>query len=104
MPSDLLNILLSQAIREKRRVFATYEGHPREFCPHALGYKNNIEHVLAYQFGGSSRKGPVEGEWKCFIVAKLLGIALTNGDWRTHPGESSSREQHCLDNSIEQVS
>lgn len=104
MPSNLLNILLSQAIREKRRVFATYEGHPREFCPHALGYKDGIEHVLAYQFGGSSRKGLVEGEWKCFIVANLLGIALTNGNWRTDPGESSSREQHCLDNSIEQVS
>lgn len=104
MPSNLLNILLSQAVREKRRVFATYEGHPREFCPHALGYKDGIERVWAYQFGGSSRKGPVEGEWKCFIVANLLGIALTNGDWRTDPGDSPSCEQYCLDSFIVTVS
>ena len=33
MTTGLLNILLSQAIREKRRVFATYEGHDESFAP-----------------------------------------------------------------------
>lgn len=104
MPTGLLNILLSQAIREKRRVFATYEGHEREFCPHAIGYKDGVERVLAYQFGGSSRRGPVEGEWKCFTVSNLFGIALTNGDWRTDGGISPFQLQHCLDHAVEQVS
>jgi hypothetical protein len=32
--------LLSQAISDKKQVFANYEGYPRQFCPRILGYKN----------------------------------------------------------------
>lgn len=103
MPNVILNTLLTEALREKRRVFATYDGHRREFCPHILGYKDGVECVLAYQFGGSSSKGSVAGEWKCFIVSNLQGIALTNGDWRTDPEKGISRLQPCIDKAIEQV-
>lgn len=103
MPNVILNTLLTQAIREKRRVLATYDGHRREFCPHVLGYKDGVEVVLAYQFGGSSSKGPVAGEWKCFTVSNLKGIAITSGDWRIDSGNSLPRLQSCIHRAIEQV-
>lgn len=103
MPTVVPNTILSQAIQEKRRVFATYDGHQREFCPHALGYKDGIERVLAYQFGGDSSKGSVAGEWKCFIVSHLQGIAITNGDWCADPGNSPPHLQDCIGQVIHQV-
>lgn len=88
--------LLATAIREKKQVLASYEGYPREFCPHALGYKDNEERVLVYQFGGSSSNGPVRGQWKCFVVSKLFNMSLRNGTWHTDPG-GHSRRQTCMD-------
>jgi hypothetical protein len=38
--------LLRQAILDKSIVSATYDGFPREFCPHALGTKNGVHNVL----------------------------------------------------------
>ena len=95
--------LLHQAIREKKQVLATYDGHAREFCPHVLGYKNNELRVLGYQFGGTSSKGAVRGEWKCFIVANLSSCYLRDGQWHTDPAHVYSRSQHCIDKITTQV-
>ena len=100
----MLPTLLSTAIREKKPVTATYEGHYREFCPHVLGYKNGELRVFVYQFGGSSSEGPVSGEWKCFIVANLAGSTIANGPWRTDPIHRHSRSQQCIENVTVQVS
>ena len=76
MNSDLLR----QAIHEKWQVSAYYDGHPRQFCPYAIGYRNGEERVLVYQIGGSSRNGPVRAQWKCFVVSNLSSVKLLNQD------------------------
>jgi len=91
------SVLLTQAINEKKQVFANYEGYSRQFCPHVLGFKNNELRVLVYQFGGSSSKGYVSGEWKCFVVANLPSFALHKGPWHTDPTHGHSRSQTCID-------
>jgi hypothetical protein len=87
--------LLHQAIRERKQVTARYGGQPREFCPHALGYKDNEERVLVYQFGGSSSTGSLP-QWKCFIVSRLTAVSLRDGPWHTDP-HGHSQTQTCMD-------
>jgi hypothetical protein len=96
--------LLSQAISDKKQVFANYEGYPRQFCPHILGYKNGELRVLGYQFGGTSSKGSVNGEWKCFVVSNLSSLALHKGQWYTDTSHGHSRSQQCIDTVTAQVS
>jgi hypothetical protein len=88
--------LLTQAINEKKQVYANYAGYPRQFCPHVLGYTNDELRVLGYQFGGSSSKGSVYGEWKCFTVSNLSSLAVHKGQWHTDPSYSHSRSQQCI--------
>ena len=95
--------LLLQAIKGKKQVLATYDNHEREFCPHVLGYKDNELRVLVYQFAGTSSKGPVRGEWKCFVVANLSRAMLRDGPWHTDPVHRSSRSQQCIDTVTAQV-
>lgn len=69
--------LLKQAILTRQPVAAVYHGTAREFCPHVLGRKGNRHHVLAFQFGGASRRGlPLGGGWRCFDVDRLQGVTL----------------------------
>ena len=49
--------LIAKAILEKKAISATYQNRYREMCPHTLGYKNDKEHALMYQFGGDSKSG-----------------------------------------------
>jgi hypothetical protein len=95
--------LLAQAIHEKRPVSAAYDDYQREFCPHVLGYKFGVLRVLGFQFGGGSSNGPVQGEWKCFIVSRLHYLVLRWGDWRTDPTTSHAHSQRCIDEVIIQV-
>lgn len=95
----LVYALLREAILSGEQVTATYHGRFREFCPHALGWKNGEEHCLAYQFGGSTGKGPVvlgaPDNWRCFVVSRLSDLSIHEGDWHTcetHGGVST-----CLD-------
>jgi predicted DNA-binding transcriptional regulator YafY len=88
--------LLEGAIHRREQVVATYEGEVREFCPHALGTKGRRQHVLAYQFGGSSRSGlPSRGEWRCFTVDLLENAVARPGPWHTAP--NIFNPQTCLD-------
>ena len=95
--------LLAQAIREKKRVIATYDTHHREFCPHVLGFKGSELRVFVYQCAGMSNKGTVFGEWKCFVVSNLSNVSITSGIWRTDIGHSHSRSQSCIDTVTVQV-
>jgi len=92
--------MLAQAIREKKQVTANYDGHRREFCPHLLGYRDGVLHMLGYQFAGTSSQGPVTGEWKCFVVSNLSGVVVRTGPWQTDPTNRHSRSQQCIDNVI----
>jgi len=95
--------VLKDAISKKLQVTATYDGFPREFCPHAIGWKSPTEkkpsttyHVIGYQFGGSSRSGlPPGGQWRCFEVHGLSNVASRPGAW--HTGDDHTRPNTCMD-------
>ena len=58
--------VLRDAIINKMQVTCTYHGHPRELCPHVIGTKNDVRHVLSFQFGGTgSTPLPPDGDWRC---------------------------------------
>ena len=63
MPS-LTYTLFRKAIPAEQQVTCTYDGRPRELCPHIIGTnKSGEEAVLSWQFGGeSSGKLP---QWRC---------------------------------------
>jgi uncharacterized protein with PIN domain len=81
----------------KKQVLCTYDGHPRELCPHILGHNKQGEEVsLVLQFGGTSTTPlPREGQWKCLKLAKVSDIRLRDGRW--HEGQGHARRQRCVD-------
>ena len=88
--------VLDEAIRTRQPVTGRYDGLVREFCPHALGSKRGVRHVLVYQFGGESESGlPRRGEWRCLRVDGLRDVAIAPGPWRT--AENVFNPQTCLD-------
>lgn len=89
--------VLKRAIHELRQVVAYRDGHVREFCPHVIGWKHGVYHVLTWQFGGySSQDLPDEGAWRCFDVHELENVTLRDGPW--HRGWTTGRGvQHCVD-------
>ena len=94
---------LRNAILNKLIVTAGYKGYPRIFCPHVIGQKKGKEHVLTYQFGGSSSSGlPPGGEWRCFYVNGLSNVFTSSGPWRT--GASHTQPQNCVDSIDVEVS
>ncbi|HMI53190.1 MAG TPA: hypothetical protein VK525_16880 [Candidatus Saccharimonadales bacterium] len=94
MPSNY--DLIYQAIKEKKPVTANYDGYSREMCPHVLGTKDGVMHVLSLQYAGGSSKGlPPGGQWKCMDVEGLSSITLTNGAWVTGP-RKTDKPQSCV--------
>ncbi|CQD74040.1 Uncharacterised protein [Yersinia intermedia] len=91
--------LIAQAIEGKFQITATYQGHYREMCPHALGTKKGKQQALFYQFGGSSSKGLVTPEspfnWRCIPIEGLIDIQLQAGVW--HTAQNHSQAQTCID-------
>ena len=87
---------IRDAVQRRLIVTAEYRGHPRVFCPHVIGRKKGREHVLGFQFGGSSSSGlPPGGEWRCFDIVGLSNVFTSSGIW--HTGSSHSRPQSCVD-------
>jgi hypothetical protein len=88
--------LLERAIAEREQVTATYNGLARAFCPHALGLKGEVRHVLAFQFAGASKRGlPPGGDWRCFDIARLTNVATRPGPW--HTDANLFNPQSCID-------
>jgi hypothetical protein len=95
MPSRIYELFV-QAIAARQQIFCTYDGYPREFCPHILGHTKGQEVALAYQFGGQSKRGlPHGGEWRCFKLSKVRNVTLHNGPW--HAGSSHTQRQPCVE-------
>jgi predicted DNA-binding transcriptional regulator YafY len=87
--------LFDQAINDRKQVFCTYDGYPREICPIILGHTNGQEVALAYQFAGESKSGlPPEGQWKCFRLSKVNDVQLRDGPW--HDGDGHTKHQNCV--------
>ena len=95
MPSAT-HALLLDAMREKRQVLCTYQGHQREICPIMLGRTGLEEKVLVFQFGGTTSKGPMPppGEWKCFRISEIENAVLRDGRW--HAGTEHSAASSCM--------
>ncbi|WGF88922.1 hypothetical protein [Marinivivus vitaminiproducens] len=76
---------------------AACRGHVRLFCPHVLGTTDGDWRLLAWQFAGGSARGlPQDGDWRCFALADLSGLAIVEGPWRR--GWSRRRtEQSCVE-------
>lgn len=87
--------LIRQAIGERRPVEARFEGHPRRFCPHAIGTRDGHPRALVFQFAGHSSRGlPPEGDWRCLAIDRLTEVSLQDGPWHTR---EHSQPQHCID-------
>ncbi len=87
---------LSSAIHEHRQVVATYNNRQRVFCPHALGTKGDIRHVLVYQFDAERRTGErPTTSWRCLEVNRLSDVSARDGAWHTAPNVFNP--QSCLD-------
>lgn len=94
MPSNF--DLLKQAILGRKQVSAMYDGYPREMCPHAMGWKTGVHHVLSFQFAGDSSRGlPPSGQWRCMDVDGLTNVSVHDGPW--HTGPSHTKPQNCID-------
>lgn len=101
MPSPTFE-LFRQAIAQKKQVTCMYQDRPREVCPHAVGYKNGVEKVFTYQFGGESSQGlPDGGEWRCLFIEQVMQPAARTGPW--HTGESHLKPQTCIDEIVAEV-
>ena len=89
-------MIIREAVLKRLTIQARYAGYERVFCPHAIGMKRGEEHVLGYQYAGSSSSGlPTDGEWRCFVVRRLQGVTIITGPWRT--GHTRTRTSTCID-------
>jgi hypothetical protein len=88
--------LLRQAILERKHVRANYDGYYREMCPHLMGLKDGVRHVLSFQFAGDSSRGlPPGGQWRCMDFDGLTILSIQDGPW--HTGTSHTKPQSCID-------
>jgi hypothetical protein len=97
LPMPGIYSLLYQAIEEKKQVIAMYDGYLREMCPHVLGSKDGVRHVLLFQFAGDSNEGlPPGGQWICMDPDGLSDVSLREGSWFTGPRKIGKAEP-CVD-------
>ena len=77
MPSATYAVF-RKAILAGKQVVCSYEGRPRELCPHIIGTNRNGEAVvLAWQFGGeSSGRLP---QWRCLKLANVQDARARDG-------------------------
>jgi hypothetical protein len=88
--------LFRRAILDRKLIVCLYRGKRREIAPHILGFKNRIEKVLVFQFGGETNsKLPPGGEWRCFALKDVEDVTTMDGAWRS--GGSHSVMQVCID-------
>jgi hypothetical protein len=92
MPSATY-VLFRNAILTEQQVLCTYDGRPRELCPHIIGTnKSGEEAVLAWQFAGeSSGRLP---QWRCLKLANVKNARARDGRW--HEGGSHQTTQTCV--------
>ena len=95
MPSPTYELFL-RAMREKKPIACTYQGHQREICPAVLGRTGLEEKSLVFQFAGGTSTGPVSpsGDWRCFALAEVRNAELRDGRW--HSGSQHSSGQPCM--------
>lgn len=79
--------LLEAALTARRPVRASYHGHERVLCPHALGWKQGRATLLAYQSAGTTSTGTLPSDtrqrWRSLFVDEIDNIAITDDRWQT---------------------
>ena len=97
--SDSTYDLIRSAIANKQIVVATYQDHVREMCPHVIGRKNGRKQALLYQFGGTTRIGPITSDspnnWRCIPIDELSNVTVRDGEW--HTSANNFHSQTCVD-------
>lgn len=97
--SDRAYALIRGAVLEHNSIEAWYQGRRRLFSPFLLGTKAGEEHVLGYQFGGSSEKPLVPDgspqNWRCLRVSQLTRVKVIRDTWHSVP--MGKGYQHCID-------
>ena len=92
MPSATYT-LFRNAILSEQQVVCSYDGRPRELCPHIIGTnKNGEEVVLAWQFAGESN-GRLP-QWRCLKLAGVRDARTRTGRW--HEGDLHRTTQTCV--------
>ena len=91
--------LIRKAVLQRDSVSAWYNGHRRLFSPVLLGSKAGDQHVLGYQFAGTSEKplapdGSPEN-WRCLRVLDLTRVKVMPGVW--HAVKKGHGFQNCID-------
>src|SRR3954464_14811849 len=85
-------VIVRDAIRNEQQITCSYQGHPRELCPHIIGHTNGEERLLAGQFGGgTSGNLPADGAWKCLNIAAMRDIKVRDGRWHTGLGHRTTQ-------------
>lgn len=76
-----------QAIREKRILAFTYDGHPRVVEPHCYGLtRTGKEAIRCYQTGGTGVR-PDATPWHLMTVSKMIGLQILEDSFSTtRPG------------------
>jgi len=92
--------LLQRAIDEGRNVAAIYGGHERLMTPHTLGWKQDREQCLLYQYGGTSSsqtsfQANSPENWRCVRVERLSNLRIVDGQPQTCTRHT--RQQTCVD-------
>jgi len=85
-----------RAVRARQQITCSYGGYDRVVCPIILGYAGDgQEAVFAFQIGGgSTKKLPPAGDWRCFHLADVTDISLRSGEWQS--GTRHTRPQSCV--------
>jgi hypothetical protein len=84
-----------EAILREQQLTCMYKGFYRELCPVIIGHSDGAEKVLAYQFGGDSRKGlPRRGQWRCLDLSEVVDPEPRDGPW--YEGAGHAAEQTCV--------
>ncbi|WP_027468701.1 hypothetical protein [Deefgea rivuli] len=71
-----MNLLIEQAIHEKKVIEFNYGGRLRVVEPHVFGVLDGQNQILGYQIGGQSSQGNIP-DWRRFDLNKMTGMKLT---------------------------
>jgi len=92
--------LLCEAIKTRKLLALTYEGHPRVVAPYCHGFTRAGDEVLrAVQLRGSSRSG-LFGSGKLWTISKMrlvrtLGEGFVADDPDYEPNDPAMGRVHC---------
>ncbi len=91
--------IIRHAINNHLQLTFSYNGYPREACPHLLGRKEGVWQSLMWQFAGGTSQDeglPEGGMWRCFEVSGISNLNSRPGEW-FRGYETGRGEQHCVD-------